>query len=197
MRCYIADFGLATLTDSGSGTTLAGNAVMGTPKWLAPDPSWRSWTIPMPLIFTPLHWSVMKQVAFLFTSGIPSNAVSQLCPGVFGTSSVWGCSTQRPSRPSRKRGKTIPPCRWLELALWVEHGDGRYYSRLLWAQDQMKRPSDNKVVERSQLNFIFLRAQIGNSFAILYSASHGFVYRHEQFRIGGYYSQWLYMPQAL
>ena len=37
MRCYIADFGLATLTDSGSATTLAVNAVMGTPKWLAPE----------------------------------------------------------------------------------------------------------------------------------------------------------------
>ena len=37
MRCYIADFGLATLTDSGSATTVAGNAVMGTLKWLAPE----------------------------------------------------------------------------------------------------------------------------------------------------------------
>ena len=34
MRAYIADFGLATLTDSGSATTLA---IMGTQRWLAPE----------------------------------------------------------------------------------------------------------------------------------------------------------------
>ena len=37
MRAYIADFGLATLSDSGSATTLAGSAIMGTPRWLAPE----------------------------------------------------------------------------------------------------------------------------------------------------------------
>ena len=37
MRCYIADFGLATLTDSGSAMTLDENEIMGTPKWLAPE----------------------------------------------------------------------------------------------------------------------------------------------------------------
>ena len=37
MRAYIADFGLATLTDSRSATTLAESAIMGTLKWLAPE----------------------------------------------------------------------------------------------------------------------------------------------------------------
>jgi serine/threonine protein kinase len=37
MRAYIADFGLATLSDSGSAMTVAGSAVMGTPRWLAPE----------------------------------------------------------------------------------------------------------------------------------------------------------------
>ena len=37
MRCYITDFGLATLANSGSGTTLSGSVVMGTLKWLAPE----------------------------------------------------------------------------------------------------------------------------------------------------------------
>ena len=37
MRAYIADFGLSTLSDSGSATTVAGNAIMGTPRWLAPE----------------------------------------------------------------------------------------------------------------------------------------------------------------
>jgi serine/threonine protein kinase len=37
MRAYIADFGLATLTDSGCATTLVGSAIMGTPNWLAPE----------------------------------------------------------------------------------------------------------------------------------------------------------------
>jgi hypothetical protein len=35
MRAYIADFGLSTLSDSGSATTVAGSAIMGTPSgWL-------------------------------------------------------------------------------------------------------------------------------------------------------------------
>jgi hypothetical protein len=37
MRAYIADFGLSTLSDSGSATTVAGSTIMGTPRWLAPD----------------------------------------------------------------------------------------------------------------------------------------------------------------
>ena len=37
MRAYIADFGLATMTDSGSGTTLAAGAFKGTLSWLAPE----------------------------------------------------------------------------------------------------------------------------------------------------------------
>jgi serine/threonine protein kinase len=37
MRAYIANFGLATLTDSGYATTLTGGAIMGTPRWLAPE----------------------------------------------------------------------------------------------------------------------------------------------------------------
>jgi serine/threonine protein kinase len=37
MRAYIADFGLSTLSDSGSATTVAGSAIMGTPRWLAPE----------------------------------------------------------------------------------------------------------------------------------------------------------------
>jgi serine/threonine protein kinase len=37
MRAYIADFGLATLTDSGSATTLTKGAVIGSLKWLAPE----------------------------------------------------------------------------------------------------------------------------------------------------------------
>ena len=37
MRAYIADFGLATLSHSGSATTLVGSAIMGTPRWLAPE----------------------------------------------------------------------------------------------------------------------------------------------------------------
>jgi serine/threonine protein kinase len=36
MRAYIADFGLATLSDSGIATTL-GSAMLGTPRWLAPE----------------------------------------------------------------------------------------------------------------------------------------------------------------
>jgi serine/threonine protein kinase len=36
-RAYIADFGLATLSESGSATTVAGSAIMGTPRWLAPE----------------------------------------------------------------------------------------------------------------------------------------------------------------
>jgi serine/threonine protein kinase len=37
MRAYIASFGLATSTDSGYATTLTGVAIMGTPRWLAPE----------------------------------------------------------------------------------------------------------------------------------------------------------------
>ena len=37
MRAYIADFGLATLTESGFATTIAGKSIMGTPRWLAPE----------------------------------------------------------------------------------------------------------------------------------------------------------------
>jgi serine/threonine protein kinase len=37
MRAYIADFGLATLTDSGSASTIIGDAIKGTRKWLAPE----------------------------------------------------------------------------------------------------------------------------------------------------------------
>jgi serine/threonine protein kinase len=37
MRAYIADFGLATLTDFGCATTLVGSAIMGTPRRLAPE----------------------------------------------------------------------------------------------------------------------------------------------------------------
>ena len=37
MRAYIADFGLATVTDTGSATTLTGSTTMGTPRWLAPE----------------------------------------------------------------------------------------------------------------------------------------------------------------
>ena len=37
MRAYIADFGLSTLSDSGSASTIAGSAIMGTPRWLAPE----------------------------------------------------------------------------------------------------------------------------------------------------------------
>ena len=37
MRAYIADFGLATVTDTGSATTLTGSTMMGTPRWLAPE----------------------------------------------------------------------------------------------------------------------------------------------------------------
>ena len=37
MRAYIADFGLSTLSDSGSATTVAGSAIMGTPRWLASE----------------------------------------------------------------------------------------------------------------------------------------------------------------
>ena len=37
MRAYIADFGLSTLSDSGSATTVPGNLILGTPRWLAPE----------------------------------------------------------------------------------------------------------------------------------------------------------------
>ena len=37
MRAYIADFGLATITDTGSATTLNGSTIIGTPRWLAPE----------------------------------------------------------------------------------------------------------------------------------------------------------------
>ena len=37
MRAYIADFGLATVTDTGSATTLTGSTTIGTPRWLAPE----------------------------------------------------------------------------------------------------------------------------------------------------------------
>jgi serine/threonine protein kinase len=37
MRAYITDFGLSTLSDSGSATTVAGSTIMGTPRWLAPE----------------------------------------------------------------------------------------------------------------------------------------------------------------
>ena len=37
MRACIADFGLATSTDSGCAMTLVGSAIMGTPRWLAPE----------------------------------------------------------------------------------------------------------------------------------------------------------------
>jgi serine/threonine protein kinase len=36
MRAYIADFGLATLTDSGS-ATVVGDETVGTSRWLAPE----------------------------------------------------------------------------------------------------------------------------------------------------------------
>ena len=36
MRAYIANFGLSTLLDSESATTVVGSAIMGTPRWLAP-----------------------------------------------------------------------------------------------------------------------------------------------------------------
>ena len=86
---------------------------------------------------------------------------------------------ERPSLPaddlSRRRG----------LSLEMED-----IIRDCWAQEQMKRPSADKVVERLQLlNLVnerplheigtsffmhLLRAQIDNPFAILYSESHGF-----------------------
>ena len=37
MRAYIADFGLATVLDTESATTLTGSTIMGTPRWLAPE----------------------------------------------------------------------------------------------------------------------------------------------------------------
>ena len=37
MRAYIADFGLATVTDTGSETTLTGSTIIGTLRWLAPE----------------------------------------------------------------------------------------------------------------------------------------------------------------
>ena len=37
MRAYTADFGLATVTDTGSVTTFAGSTIIGTPKLLAPE----------------------------------------------------------------------------------------------------------------------------------------------------------------
>jgi serine/threonine protein kinase len=37
MRAYITDFGLSTFSDSGSASTIAGSAIMGTPRWLAPE----------------------------------------------------------------------------------------------------------------------------------------------------------------
>jgi len=37
MRACIADFGLATITDSGFATTMTGGAMIGTLRWLAPE----------------------------------------------------------------------------------------------------------------------------------------------------------------
>ena len=37
MRACIADFGLSTFSDSGSATTVAESAIMGTLRWLAPE----------------------------------------------------------------------------------------------------------------------------------------------------------------
>ena len=97
---------------------------------------------------------------------------------------------ERPSLPaddlSRRRGLST------EMEDIIRH---------CWAQEQMKRPSADTVVERLQLlhpvderplNHIgssffmrLLRDQVDNPFAILYSASHGVGYQHERFRIGG------------
>jgi len=173
MRCYIADFGLATLTDSGSATTLAVNAVMGTPKWLAPE------LIP--------HEEVKRNHTYASDIYAFALVCYELFSGQVPFEDVQLKDLQlllergeRPSLPaddddlSRRRGLST------EMEAII---------RDCWAQEQMKRPSADEVVERLQLlhpvderplneigtSFFthLLRDQVDNPFAVLYCASHG------------------------
>ena len=136
----------------------------------------------------------MKQVTFLSTSGILSNAVVQLFSGQIPFQDIQLKDFQnllergeRPSLPaddlSRRRG----------LSMEMED-----IIRDCWAQEPMKRPSADKVVERLQLlhpvderplnqigtsfSMHLLRDQVDNPFAILYTESHSLVHQHERFR---------------
>jgi len=170
MRGCIADFGLATLTDSGSATTLAGNAITGTPKWLAPE------LIPHAEVKRN-HTYASDIYAFalvcyeLFSGKVPFEDVQ------LDELELLLERGERPSLPtddlSQRRG------------LSPEMED---IIRDCWAQEQTERPSADKVVERLQLlqpvderapneiesSFFtqLLRDQVDNPFAILYSESH-------------------------
>ena len=192
MRGCIADFGLATLTDSGCATTLAGNAVMGTPNWLAPElipheEVKRNHTYASDIYAFAL---VCYEASYIFfplqESGLMLSHSVQLFSGKVPFEDVQHYDLrlllergERPSLPtddlSQRRG------------LSPEMED---IIRDCWAQEQGERPSADKVVERLQLlqpvderpaneigsSFFtqLLRDQVDNPFAILYSESHGF-----------------------
>jgi serine/threonine protein kinase len=133
LRAYIADFGLATFTDSGSATTLVGGAIMGTPKWLAPE------LIPHEEVKR--HHTYASDIyAFalvcyeMFSGKVPFEDVE-----IYDLKLLLHRG-DRPSLPadqlSRRRG----------LSAKMED-----IIRDCWAQDPAKRPSAHEVVERLQL----------------------------------------------
>jgi len=171
MRCCIADFGLATLTGSGSATTLSGNAIMGTPKWLAPE------LIPHPEVKR--HHTYASDIyAFalvcyeLFSGQVPFDNIELYDLRLLLEKG------ERLSLPtddlSRRRG------------LSPEMED---VIRVCWSQEPSKRPSADELVTllqvlqpvderpQNQIGTSFftrlLREQVDNPFTILYSEQHG------------------------
>jgi len=171
LRGYIADFGLAILTASGCASTLAENAVMGTPRWLAPE------LIP--------HSQVKRHHTYASDIYAFALVCYEMFSGKFPFEDVEIHDLklvldegQRPSLPadylSRRRG------------LRPEMED---IIRDCWAQEPGNRPSADRVVERLQLlqlvdqrppneigtSFFtqLLRDQVDNPFAILSMEYHG------------------------
>jgi len=172
LRAYIADFGLATFTDSGS-ATVAGSAIMGTLKWLAPE------LIPHEVVKR--HHTYASDIyAFalvcyeMFSGKVPFKNVQ------IDSLKLLLQRGERPPLPaddlSRRRGLSSE----MEGVI-----------RDCWAQEPTKRPSADKVVERLQLlrkhqddqrpldkigtSFFtqLLRDQADNPFAILSKEYHG------------------------
>jgi len=171
-RGYITDFGLATLTDSGTASTVAGNDIMGTVKWLAPELIPREGVKRNHNFATDIY--AFALVCYeLFSGKVPFENVS--------LSDLQRLLDQgeRPSIPSddlsRRRGLTP---KMVDII------------RDSWVQDPLKRLSADKIVERLQLlkpvddrppnelgtSFFnqLLSGQADNPFAILYHERHRF-----------------------